>query len=117
MGKLMDQFMIVLVTAGELAEAERIAGELVKLRLAACVNIVPQVASVYRWRGEIRRDGEVLLIAKTARDRYAELERVVKECHSYEVPEIIAISIEQGSMSYLSWLAESLAEDPETKSD
>jgi periplasmic divalent cation tolerance protein len=106
----MSNCVVVLITAGQLEEAEKIAHELVNQRLAACVNIVPQIISIYRWKGQVCRDGEVLLVAKTLRQRYAELERAVKQWHSYEVPEVIALPIEDGSDSYLDWVAESVTE-------
>jgi len=105
----MTNYLVVLITAGKLEEAEKIAQELVAQRLAACVNIVPQIISIYRWKGEVCRDTEVLLVAKTERAHYAELERAVKQGHSYDVPEIIAVPVEEGSRSYLDWLSESVA--------
>ncbi len=105
----MSDYLVVLMTAATLAEAESIAQELVNQRLAACVNIVPQILSVYCWKGEVCRDNEVLMIAKTDRAHYASLEQAVKHGHSYEVPEVIAISIIEGSESYLGWLAQSLS--------
>jgi periplasmic divalent cation tolerance protein len=106
----MSDYLVVLMTAGKLEEAEKIAQELVYQRLAACVNIVPQITSIYRWKGEVGRDSEVLLIAKTERGRWAELEQAVKQWHSYEVPEVIALTVEAGSRSYLDWVSESVAE-------
>lgn len=104
----MSSYRVVLITASKLEEAEKIAQELVHQRLAACVNIVPHVISVYRWKGEVCRETEVLLVVKTEQGRYAQLERVVKQWHSYEVPEVIALAIEEGSRSYLDWVAESV---------
>lgn len=89
-------------------EAQNIAEALIQQRLAACVNIVPQITSVYRWKGEVCRDTEVLLVVKTDRQQFAELEQAVKQVHSYEVPEIIALPIEVGSQAYLTWVDESL---------
>jgi periplasmic divalent cation tolerance protein len=103
-----DGFLIVFITAGNLDEARKIADELVGQRLAACVNIVPQVESVYRWQGEVCRDSEVLLVAKTTRERFSALETAVKGLHSYQVPEIIALPITGGSEQYLNWLRESV---------
>jgi periplasmic divalent cation tolerance protein len=103
-----DGFLIVFITAGNLDEGRKIAGELVGQHLAACVNIIPQIESVYRWQGEVCRETEVLLIAKTARERFPALETAVKGLHSYQVPEIIALPIEGGSEQYLKWLQESV---------
>lgn len=106
----MSQYLVVLITAGKWEEAEKIAQELVRQRLAACVNMVPQITSIYRWKGEVCQDSEVLLIAKTERGRLAELEQAVKQWHSYDVPEIIALSVADGSPAYLDWVSESVAD-------
>ncbi|HKP11303.1 MAG TPA: divalent-cation tolerance protein CutA [Blastocatellia bacterium] len=100
--------LIVLVTAPNSEEASRIADALVGGRLAACVNILGGIESVYRWEGKVARDSEVLMIIKTTDDRYAELEAQIKALHSYTTPEVIAIKIERGSESYLKWLGESV---------
>jgi periplasmic divalent cation tolerance protein len=102
--------IIVLVTTPNTAEASKIANALVAERLAACVNVVPWIESYYRWEGEVTRDSETLLIIKTTNDRYPELERRVKDLHSYSTPEVIALEIERGSEEYLSWLRQSVLE-------
>jgi periplasmic divalent cation tolerance protein len=96
--------LIVLVTAGARDDAERIAETLVGERLAACVNLVGPIRSVYRWQGEISRDDEILLLIKTTRERYAALEARVRAIHPYDVPEVIALPIAYGSEPYLQWL-------------
>jgi len=102
--------LVVLVTCRSTKEAERIARALVKSRLAACGNILRSpVRSVYRWKDKIESAREFLLVIKTSRRRFAELQTAVKRLHSYEVPEIIALPIIAGSAGYLSWLAESVA--------
>jgi len=103
----MSRELLVFVTTPNSDEAEQIAGTLVSEQLAACVNIVGEIQSVYRWKGEVTRDKEALIIIKTTDERYAALESRVKQLHSYETPEVIAIAIEQGSAEYLSWLRES----------
>ena len=106
----MTDKLVVLVTCRSAREAERIASRLVQTRLAACGNIVRSpVRSVYRWKDKIESAREVLLVIKTSRRRFAELQAAIKHLHSYEVPEIIALPIAAGSQGYLSWLAESLA--------
>ena len=102
----MTQELVVLVTTSTRDEASTLAGTLVSERLAACVNIVAAVESVYRWEGAITRDNETLMIIKTIDDRYADLERRVKELHSYSAPEVIALRIDRGSEQYLNWLRE-----------
>lgn len=98
---------IVFVMAGAADEAAKIAHSLVSERLAACVNIVGPVRSIYRWQGEIEDAEEHLLVIKTRTSMYAALERRVIELHSYEVPEVIALRIARGSKAYLDWLTTS----------
>jgi periplasmic divalent cation tolerance protein len=99
--------LIVFVTTPSIEEANRIAEALVAQRLAACVNIISAIQSIYRWEGKVTRDQESLMIIKTTEQPYAELERVVKEMHSYSTPEVVALRIERASEQYLSWLRES----------
>ena len=101
-------YLLVSLTTSSLEEAEKIAEALVQERLAACVNIVPAITSIYRWRGEVHRDNEVLLIAKSRPELFDSLAARVKELHSYEVPEIIALPIVAGSEAYLNWIDESV---------
>jgi periplasmic divalent cation tolerance protein len=96
--------IVVFMTAANGEEATRLADMLVGARLAACVQIMPKMESVYRWQGQIERATEVLLIAKTATSKFEELEREVRALHSYETPEIVAIPIVAGSAAYLEWL-------------
>ncbi len=98
----------VFITAASHDEALRLAEMLVASRLAACVQILPGVQSVYRWQGEIERQQEVLLIAKGVRSGFEKLEREVRARHSYETPEIVAISLVDGSGPYLEWLRENV---------
>ena len=101
-----NEAIVVLVTAGSIEEAERIARALVEERLAACVNLVPGIRSIYRWEDKIADDAEILLVAKTRRDSFAALERRVRELHSYDVPEVLGLAVTDGSPGYLGWLAE-----------
>lgn len=107
----MNQELIAFVTAPNKEEASRIADSLVTERLAACVNIVSGVESVYRWQGEVTRDTETLMIVKTTDEKYQELEQRVKELHSYTTPEVIAFRIERGSGEYLEWLRQSVTRE------
>ena len=100
----MSEPLLVLVTAGSHAEAEAIAGALVAERLAACVNVVPGITSIYRWQGEVQRDQEWLLLVKSRRDVLEDLVRRVRELHSYDLPETIALPLVGGSAPYLEWL-------------
>ena len=96
--------IMVLMTAGSREEAARLADMLVGARLAACVQIMPEMESVYRWQGSVERQPEVLLIVKTTAPCFAELEREVRALHTYETPEIIALPITNASAPYLEWL-------------
>ena len=96
--------IVVFMTAANGEEAARLADMLVGAHLAACVQILPEMESVYRWQGKIERQSEILLLAKTTSDKFEELEREVRALHSYETPEIIAVPVTQGSIPYLEWL-------------
>jgi periplasmic divalent cation tolerance protein len=103
-----EDAIVVFLTAPSGEEATRLADLLIGAHLAACVQILPEMESVYRWQGKIERQSEILLIAKTTRGKFADLEREVRALHSYETPEIIAVPIVIGSQPYLAWLNESL---------
>ena len=96
--------IIVFMTASNGEEAARLAEMLVGAHLAACVQILPEMESVYRWQGTVERAPEVLLLAKTIRSKFEELEREVRALHSYDTPEIIAVPVVAGSMPYLEWI-------------
>ena len=98
---------IVLSTAPDREVAERIARALVDRGLAACVNLVPGIRSLYRWKGEVEAADEILLVAKTTEERLEELERALRELHPYEVPECIALEADRVEATYLAWLQES----------
>jgi periplasmic divalent cation tolerance protein len=100
--------IIILSTASKLEEAERIAQALVEEKLAACVNLLPQIDSRYWWDGEIQSGQEVLMIIKTLRSRFKAVEARIKALHSYTVPEILAIPVALGSRAYLQWMARSV---------
>jgi len=100
-----DDAIVVFMTAANGEEATRLAEMLVGAHLAACVQILPEMESVYRWQGQIERQSEVLLIAKTTREKFEDLEREVRALHSYDTPEIVAVPIVTGSAPYLEWLS------------
>ena len=104
----MSDAIVVFMTAASGEEATRLADMLVGAHLAACVQILPEMESVYRWEGKIERQSEVLLLAKTTMSKFDELEREVRALHSYETPEIIAVPVTVGSQPYLAWLGSSL---------
>jgi len=104
----MSDELIVFVTVPSRADGERIAEAVVGEQLAACVNILGPLRSIYRWQGEVCRDDEHLLLIKSTRARYPALEARVKALHSYETPEVIAMPIELGSTEYLRWLRDAL---------
>ena len=104
----MEQFRIVLTTASSREEAKRIAKALVEERLAACVNVVHGVESIYRWQGEVEEAAEVLLLIKTNVEKIEALETAVRRLHSYEVPEFLIFEVNGGSAAYLKWLDDSL---------
>ena len=103
-----DEAVVVVMTAGNREEATRLAEMLVGAHLAACVQIMPEMESVYRWKGKIRREPEILMLAKTTRANFAELEREVRALHSFETPEIIALPVTAVSAPYLEWLSASV---------
>ncbi len=103
-------FRIVLSTAGSEEEGAQIAKSLIERKLCACVNLVPKIRSLYRWEGEVQDDAEVLLIMKTTQDKLGALSGHLAQIHSYDVPEVLAIAVDKGSVSYLEWLAESCAD-------
>jgi periplasmic divalent cation tolerance protein len=104
----MTDAKLVLTATGSKEEARKIAHTLVERRLAACINIVPQVDSIYRWEGEIENAQEWLLLIKTTGAAFERVRDAIKELHSYEVPECICISIDNGSLDYLQWIADSV---------
>ena len=98
----MENAVVVLCTFPDIEQARQIGAALVERQVAACVNLLPGVESIYRWEGKIERSGEVLALIKTT--RYAGLEAAIRELHPYEVPEILALPVMNGSSEYLAWL-------------
>jgi periplasmic divalent cation tolerance protein len=101
----------VFITAPNGEEASRLAEMLVEKSLAACVQILPEMVSVYHWQGKVERQREVLLIAKTTGAKFQELEKEVRAIHSYETPEIVALELAAGSRPYLEWLKTSVEDE------
>jgi len=99
---------VVLTTCGSLEEARRIARQLVEQGLAACVNVVPQIESVYRWKGEVETATELLLVIKTVASAFEPLREAIRRLHTYDLPECVAFAIEEGSPAYLDWIANSV---------
>src|SRR6266567_9052943 len=102
---------IVLCTAGSEDEARKIARHLVEDRLAACVSIIPHVESIYRWKGKMESSKEWLMLIKTTAEEFPAVCTAIQELHSYELPECIVVSIEEGSAEYLQWMASSVRSD------
>jgi periplasmic divalent cation tolerance protein len=103
-----EDAIVVFMTAANGEEATRLAELLIGAHLAACVQILPEMESVYRWEGKIEFQSEILLLAKTTKAKFADLEREVRALHSYQTPEIVAVPIVAGSNPYLEWLTASL---------
>ncbi|HYL96365.1 MAG TPA: divalent-cation tolerance protein CutA [Terriglobales bacterium] len=106
----MSDKKIVLTTTGSREEAEKIAHALVERRLAACVNIVGPIHSVYRWQGKVESAPEHLLLIKTTAAQFDAVAKAIRELHSYDLPECIELSIESGSAEYLEWIERSVAD-------
>jgi periplasmic divalent cation tolerance protein len=104
----MTDFQIVLSTSADREEAERIAHRLVEQQLAACVNILPGVQSIYRWQGKVESATEVLMVIKTSAGLVPEVQATIANLHSYEVPEVLVLAVAGGSEAYLGWLKASL---------
>jgi periplasmic divalent cation tolerance protein len=97
---------LVLTTTASLEEARKVARALLESRLTACVNIIPKIESVYRWEGKVEEAQEYLLLIKTTAEAFPAVQEKILELHSYDVPECIAISVDEGSEAYLKWIDE-----------
>ena len=103
-----SKFIVILSTVGSAEEASRIAEKLVSSHLVACVNILPGVQSIYWWNNALQKDQELLMIMKTERSRFEDVKKAIRSLHSYEVPEIISLPLENGLEEYLAWIENSL---------
>lgn len=101
-----DQPLMVMTNMPDMPAAQALASELVEKRLAACVNIIPGIQSVYRWEGKLETSSEVTLLIKTVGQRYDEVEATIRASHPYTLPEVIALPIARGSVDYLKWVAD-----------
>ncbi len=97
-------YRLAITTCPTMDEAESLAGKILEARLAACVNIVPGVQSLYEWQGKLEKEQEFILLIKTRSEGFPELEKLIQASHSYELPELIAVPIEQGATPYLAWI-------------
>ena len=97
-------FSIILTTVSAVEEGESIANILVEKQLAACINIIPKISSVYRWEGKVHSESEILLLIKTTKDLETEVYREVQNVHPYDTPELITVPITNGSKTYLDWM-------------
>jgi periplasmic divalent cation tolerance protein len=104
-----ENYLIVFNTCPSQDVAETVASALVEKNLAACVNILPGITSVYSWQGKIEKDREVLLMIKTHHERYGAVEEEICKLHPYELPEVVSVSIDKALPDYLSWISENLA--------
>jgi periplasmic divalent cation tolerance protein len=104
----MSEYVLVFTTASQKDDADRIANELVKRGLAACVQVFSHITSHYRWKDKVESATEWLCIIKTKASIYDELEAAIKEIHTYETPEIVAVDMVRGSQEYLAWMDEVL---------
>lgn len=107
----LPEAVLVITTTETPQEAELLAGTLIEAELAACVQLVAPLTSIYRWQGKIETAREVLLLIKTTQAAYAELEATIKRLHSYQTPEIIALPIMAGAPDYLAWLQAAVKTD------
>ncbi len=105
----MSNPVVVFCSVGRPEDAERIAQALVEKRLAACVNVVPGVLSLYRWEGKVQRDVERLLIIKTTRERFNDLHEALLKVHPYELPELLVLPVVGGHVPYMEWVIESVS--------
>lgn len=102
--------LLVLCTCPDQATAQNIAEQLVDRQLAACVNILPGITSIYQWQGKRETAQEYLLLIKTSNEVYETLEQTLSELHPYELPEVIAVSLERGSTTYLDWISQQVTQ-------
>ena len=101
---MMTDVLLVMCTCPDLPTAEKLAEGTVENGFAACVNILPEIRSIYRWQDELQMDDEVLMLVKTSREAYPQLERWLLDNHPYDMPEVLALPVETGAANYLAWV-------------
>ena len=101
-------YQLILCTCPNSDIAEQLATLLVEQQLAACINVVNGLTSIYRWQGKVEKNTEALMLIKSSRDHFAKLEKAIQQHHPYELPEIIAVTVDDGSPDYLRWITSSL---------
>ena len=106
-----ERTILILTNVPDAETARRIGRRLIESRLAACVNCLPHVTSIYRWQGAIEEASEIMLLIKTAGERYAQAEALIKALHPYELPEIIAFAMDHGLPAYLKWVEQEVQKD------
>lgn len=106
---MQQTYQIILCTSPDKESAEKIAHQLINDKIAACINILPGLTSIFRWQGKIETEQEHLLLIKTRKDRYQAVEKSIQTNHPYEIPEIIAIPIEKGLAEYMQWIESCLS--------
>lgn len=109
--------IVVVTTVGTEEQAYLIAREIVARRQAACVNVVPGIRSIYRWKGKICKDGELLLLIKTLEDEFEGVAATIRELHSYELPEILSFGVGRGEQNFLDWIAGSVDKNADFDDD
>ena len=109
--------IVVVTTVGTEEQAYLIAREIVARRQGACVNIIPGIRSIYRWKGKIRKDGELLLLVKTLEGEFEGVAATIRELHSYELPEILSFTVSHGERGFLDWIAGSVDKDADFADD
>jgi len=106
-----DQAILIYCTCPDINSGQQIAQALVEENLVACVNLLPQMLSIYRWQGKLQQDSECLLLMKTIQSQFTAIQNRVRQLHSYELPELISVPINDGLPEYIDWIAQSICKD------
>ena len=103
------EYLLVQTSCPDNDSAIKLARRIIENKVAACVNVLPEVTSIYEWKGEVKQDSEILLLIKTSKSRYLDLQAIICDLHPYELPEVIAVPISEGLPDFLSWINDSVA--------